>query len=156
MVATYGVYLSKSKVEPETGTEGTDWIKFTAQIAGHIIKFNNPKKKLIGYKSFRIPIGKREQSVTLTNCVFLHADGGSGSNYYDNFIQLICDANKSPGFDLYLWVLNPFLEGQHMKWNDKDSAKKDYIQVTVDGINFKLDATQLTMVGTIAMSEVWD
>lgn len=156
MPPTYSVYLSKSAADPETGTQGTDWVYFTCQFLQHPVKVGNPKKHLIGHKSFRVAVGKIIQSVTLTNVLFLHADGGTSSIYYDNFIKLALDSANVSGAKLYLWVYNPFLESQYLKWYDKNGTMQNYLQCEYKGSNFKFDAAQLAMKGSIMLEEVWD
>lgn len=151
----YSVYLSKNSSNPETGTEGTDWIYFTCAKMNNTLRSDNPYASLPGHESYRVGIGNFAFSFTLNDCVFVHSDGGSGSRYYDNLIKMVGD-HLSGDFDLYLWVYNPFNESQYMKWYDNDGTMQNYCKVTIESWNFNLLAEEFKIIGNISLAEVWD
>jgi len=166
MPPTYNVYLSKLNTTPDNWDSANEadydhangWVMFICSSIGDKVSIRNTLKHLAGHISYRLPIGKLVQSVSLEDCTIVNTGGSEDSDYYNEVKEFLVRhalTGANAGYDLYLRIYDPSFAQKYIRYVDNTETWRDYCQVAVTGFAFKLDNTGV-YTGSISLEEVWD
>ena len=157
------IYFSKvtptEPVNPESGTQLTDWIYVICKKIQDIGVTKDIPKDLGGHTSYRIVMGKFIQSAALQDCIIqLTKATGTTSQYYNPFKKFMVNhwaIGAGMSYPVYFYEYDPSGEGNfYVQWMDNNETWKNYMRCCITGYNFSTDNSGIWR-GNVTIQECW-
>ncbi len=157
---TYNVYLSTDKDDPDEGDDGVDFIHFVCKTTSPSLSNSNIREHMAGHQSIKANTGDFKWKCILQECIFKElgstkATPETKQSDYNHLVKFISKHLMSDGDTIYLWIYDPFGDGNYFEWFDDDEDMQYYLRCTISSLRFSFDAVKRTIIGIIQLEEVW-